>query len=635
MLPELGLALSAFFCLCQVLVVSEDTPCGVTILGNSTFYVEHGGSQPLNCTTSCEDAVSVDYETSLKKEGTKAKGRWASTTLVNITAWESFPICYVIRENGKEAKTEAAVIAYRPPRNVSISVPGVMEANRSYPVTCRLSSVAPLGKARVTILRGGEALHVENFENSTRIEGADEAVTHHLTAQESDHGEVFSCLVELDLRPHGKLFSQCSSNVTVRIFAFPEVPEIQVASYIQKGSEVAAQCQVSGVFPAEEVTLTLAFDGELLNSTGNRTDKTVTAEARVTPTESGEYPLECTANLGDLSRNARKLVYVYNFPDPALQVSELNTKAGNDLTIRCSLAGAEPDNVQMEVTLAGAPLSCPEGAHFQRNCTLTAQREHHGEEVACQARLTVLERVIPKRTSARLNVAYIPEFSSSGCPAAQMLVEGGSGTIRCQAEGNPAPLVECTRHGETRPDEGRKAARADSGTHTCRATNSEGSVARNVTVVVEYGPTISDIEVRPKDTMKKGDNITLRCLASGLPPPEYRWSVPDQRSVAYSPDNATLAIHNAQTHHSGVYTCEVTNGHGNHALGKEIRVTDPLHTLLAAIFGTVAGCVVVTAAVCYYVYYRAQKIRKYKLQQARKSGAGKSLVPNGENHAAP
>ncbi|XP_030052936.1 intercellular adhesion molecule 5 [Microcaecilia unicolor] len=631
MLPKLGFALCALSCLSRVLLAAAGDSCNVNILNGSLVYVEYDGSLTLNCNSSCKDIRDMNWETSLKKDVDKGD-QWTSVKLNNIMLWNTRVICYAMLQNGETAQQNITIITYRPPTSVNISLDKeTMEVNRSYPITCHIPNVAPLRNTRVTFLRGEETLHVVTFENSTTVDGVDLLVTHNHIAQEADHHMPFKCLVALDLQPQGELFREFSRNVTVRTFALPEKPTIHMLKYIEKGSEVTAECQVSGVFPPEEVNLSLMLSGEDVNATVKRMNDTVTAEARVTPS-SLELPVQCSATLWDEVKMTQDIGYVYTFSQPVLQLTDASTKMGNNVTINCSLAEAKPASVQFIVTAGGAPLSCEEGSLFQRLCTLTVQREDHAKEVVCKVQLQLPEQIISKQASVRLNVTYGPAFSNSDCPSVQTLVEGRMSTIRCQSEGNPAPQIECTKDGNGRWD----FTRADSGTYLCTATNSEGSADRNVTVKVEYQPTISTIELNePKDVITKGKTITLRCLASGLPHPKYQWSIPKAESVTYSPDNSMITIHDAQTHHSGSYACNVTNIHGSHRKEKTIHIRDPLQTILAAILGTAAGCALLTAAVGYYLYYRAQKIRKYKLQRAGKSPAGQKLMPNGTSSAAP
>nr|XP_033781322.1 intercellular adhesion molecule 3 [Geotrypetes seraphini] len=630
MLLVLPFALVALPWLSQVPSAAAGKPCSVTILEGSTIYVEYNTTLSLNCTSSCEDTQDMNWETSLKKKTVRG-GNWTSVELSDVTLWNTSVICYALLRNAEDTlQQEAAVIAYRPPVSVNIVLDEeIMEVNRSYPITCNITNVAPLRNTLVSFRRGEDTLHVVTFENTGTVEGVNLQLTHNHIAQKADHRMPFSCLVELDLQPEGRLFKASSKNVTVRTFALPEKPTIDMPLYVEKGSEVTAKCQVSGVFPAEEANLRLTLNGEDLNATVKRMDGTMTAEAQGSPS-SAEYTVSCSPILWDKVKVTENIGYVYTFSNPVLQVTDANTKMGNDVTINCSLAEAEPADIRFNMTVGGAPLSCEEVSLFQQLCTLPAQMKDHAKEVVCDVQLRLPSQIISKQASARLNVTYGPVFSDSDCPSVQTLVEGRTGTISCRAEGNPAPYIKCTKDGNETSD----FARADSGTYLCTATNSEGVAGRNVTVTVEYQPTISDIEViEPKGVITKGETVTLRCLASGLPPPKYRWSIPKVESVTYSSDNSTITVHDAQTHHSGSYACSITNAHGSHKLEKNIRVTDLMQIILAAVLGAAAGCGLLTAAIGYYLYYRAQKIRKYKLQKAGQASTGQKLMPNGESSA--
>ncbi|NXQ94288.1 ICAM1 protein, partial [Sagittarius serpentarius] len=55
--------------------------------------------------------------------------------------------------------------------------------------------------------------------------------------------------------------------------------------------------------------------------------------------------------------------------------------------------------------------------------------------------------------------------------------------LRCRAQGNPPPSLECTRDGEPFPaGVPHPVTRAHAGTYHCRATNPLGTAVRSVTV---------------------------------------------------------------------------------------------------------------------------------------------------------
>ncbi|KAJ7317181.1 hypothetical protein JRQ81_003343 [Phrynocephalus forsythii] len=84
-----------------------------------------------------------------------------------------------------------------------------------------------------------------------------------------------------------------------------------------------------------------------------------------------------------------------------------------------------------------------------------------------------------------IQVEYKPEMDDSSCPSHWTLVEGAPFTFACKAEGLPPPEVVCTKDGTLYHISQGQGIPVDNGTYWCTATNSHGTVAKSVTVVVE------------------------------------------------------------------------------------------------------------------------------------------------------
>ena len=76
-------------------------------------------------------------------------------------------------------------------------------------------------------------------------------------------------------------------------------------------------------------------------------------------------------------------------------------------------------------------------------------------------------------------------------------------------------------------------------------------------------------------TFQGGQNITLRCLATGYPPPDIRWTK-DGRDLPPSPrtlirDNGQLVILDATEDNEGIYTCTAINAAGMDGIQITVR----------------------------------------------------------------
>ncbi|XP_043362910.1 intercellular adhesion molecule 5-like [Dermochelys coriacea] len=155
-----------------------------------------------------------------------------------------------------------------------------------------------------------------------------------------------------------------------------------------------------------------------------------------------------------------------------------------------------------------------------------------------------------------IHVEYGPEMDDAGCARTQTWVEETEQTLACLAWGNPAPAVECTK--DAAPyDMGvqRWVAREHAGTYHCTATNAHGSARREVTIRVEYKPSMDELSCPSAWTWVKGMSQTFSCDADGIPAPEV---VCTKDGVSYHLGQG-LGLADPM----GTYQCNATNPHGS------------------------------------------------------------------------
>lgn len=611
----------------------EEELCKVTIAGPKQQFVEFGSPVFWNCTTTttCDMMAHMGWETSLSKQENR-NGRWI-TMNSTMNQWVTTPECFIIRPSGKAYPTQIEVIAYLPPEDVRINISKVMEVSQSYELTCDVKNIAPKRNLTVLIKRGNETLHRELYASDQTHGSTNVTVSYRITAQREDHEAEYTCLAQLDLRPNVQLFER-SSNTTVRVISLPEAPKIDVPSVIEEGSKVITKCKVANAFPIEEAEIELKLKGKVLtNTTELRNGDVKSAEAVVLAAEPGNYSLECLARVGDIIKTVKKELLIFNFPDPVLQIfpNRDELPVGTEVNVTCAIEKTYPREVQLRIRIG--PLLEP--CEMESPCTydLRVQKEHAGVTAACEATMSAAN--LTRSASETLNVVYGPEFSDSLCPSTQTFVEGHNTTLSCKADGNPTPTVTCWK--DESVGAWQQTGRSASGSFNCTATNSIGDSVRVVIVTVEYKPSIT-LVIRGQEKIEKGHNLTLECLADGLPAPEYIWTTPKGADIIYSSDNRTLTITSATSHHSGTYICEARNRHGSDTQQKELKVTDTLPLILGLVLGSVGLVAAVTGGVAYYLWNRAKKIRKYELQKskqkAKKPATRDSLLPQ-ENKVLP
>ncbi|XP_077695061.1 intercellular adhesion molecule 5 [Eretmochelys imbricata] len=517
--------------------------------------VEHGGAIWLNCSTTCQDpGARGGLETSLTKAQEKRGPRWEARELVNIWEWVSAPQCYFFCY-GKVTRASAHITTYRAPERVGLERIPELERGRAYNLTCRVLNVAPVRHLTVTLRQGGRTLHTETFQNRTRAAADNVTVTHEIIPQRQDHGQEVTCHSALDLRPLGQLFQNSSPAVELRVFALPEEPQLQISHHIEVGDKATARCDVTKVFPAAgEARFTLSFGGQHLNFTVTTSNDTATAQGEVRSLSAGERQLTCTVSVGPVSRSAGQSVLVYSFPQPVLEIDQPRALVNRNVSLTCCSPPSQPPGTTLQLrdserTLASGHQPCLQ-------LTLTARKGDNGRQFTCEGNLALGSHSFVKNTSAQLIVLYKPTLDESGCPSHQTWLEGTQQQLACEADGNPTPEVSC-RKGSQVYNAGsvQNVTRGHAGVYRCSATNVHGTASRNMTIHVEYKPSMDELSCPSAWTWVKGMPQAFSCDADGIPAPEV---VCTKDGVSYRLGQG-LGLKDPM----GTYQCNATNPHGS------------------------------------------------------------------------
>ncbi|XP_062570988.1 hemicentin-1-like isoform X1 [Saccostrea cucullata] len=168
-------------------------------------------------------------------------------------------------------------------------------------------------------------------------------------------------------------------------------------------------------------------------------------------------------------------------------------------------------------------------------------------------------------------------------------------TITCPASGVPPPVITWYKDGEKINITANENIQVDkdgqeltikvtgvkdTGSYSCEAWNEAGVAKLDFGVFVEVPPSISATEPYPK--VREGEEITIRCPATGTPEPEITW-LKGRQPIDFSLTSGLreenggreLHVHNAIVDYGGMYTCVASNSAGDDSVDMELEVLVP------------------------------------------------------------
>ncbi|XP_045155882.1 intercellular adhesion molecule 5 [Echinops telfairi] len=445
--------------------------------------VEFGRSLVVNCSTSCPDPGPSGIETILKKTQLGRGPQWKEFLLENIT--ENSTLQCFFSCAGIQRARSLGISVYQPPALVSLELqPEWVAVDEDVTVKCHVPSVTPLEELTLTLLQGNQELYQKHFSSLTTAAPKAE-VTVTFRAHREDDRCHFSCHAQLNLSSQGGGLFHTSSAVSVlRIFEFSQNPQIWVFPLLEVGVAESVSCEVDKVFPAKAVTFSVFLGDQELSPFLSWEGDTAWANATVRAMETGDQELSCLVYLGPKEQKTSKLVYVYSFPPPILEINESYPLVGTGVKVTCS--GHVLTSPSPTLRLQGAPYLPAPGEPAW--ISLTAREEDDGRNFSCEASVVVQDYRLIKTADTQLHVFYEPRFEESGCPGNQTWVEGTEQMIACVPKGNPTPRLVCTWNGMIFDlDFPQKAMQNHAGTYCCKATNQLGSASKDIAVVVLQG----------------------------------------------------------------------------------------------------------------------------------------------------
>ncbi|XP_045038280.2 intercellular adhesion molecule 2 isoform X2 [Desmodus rotundus] len=227
------------------------------------LLVEHGGSQVINCSTTCPQPQTGGVETSLNKTLLGEQTQWKQYEVFGISQ-DTVVHCYFTCSE-KQESAPANISVFYPPKEVLMTVqPTWVIVGDSFTIECRVPAVAPLEKLTLTLLHGNESLHRQTFEGATAA--LQEAMTtYNRTAHREDGRYNFSCQAELDLLSRGgNIIRMTSKSQGLEIYVAPEAKrQLRGASSLEE-----AETGLPGIVYLRGVATTVTATGTHCGSSG-------------------------------------------------------------------------------------------------------------------------------------------------------------------------------------------------------------------------------------------------------------------------------------------------------------------------------------------------------------------------------
>ncbi|XP_068079803.1 matrix-remodeling-associated protein 5 [Danio rerio] len=248
-----------------------------------------------------------------------------------------------------------------------------------------------------------------------------------------------------------------------------------------------------------------------------------------------------------------------------------------------------PNNVVLPAPYYGSRIT----VHRNGTLDIHAVRMSDSVELICIARNEFGETKLHVKLEVTEDIIK-PQLRNSPTDSIQLTI-GKPTTLNCSIEGNPAPQITWTLPNGTSLYQGTTFSRfhhrsdgallikepssSDAGLYRCVGRNSGGFVERNVTLVSNRKPEITN-QYSSLLSIINGEDLHLDCVSDAHPPPKLTWTLPSgvvlsraQSSGRHSVlNNGTLSIHRTSVYDRGTYRCQISNDHGSSSLSVSVIV---------------------------------------------------------------
>ncbi|KAM6047554.1 LOW QUALITY PROTEIN: hemicentin-2 [Theristicus caerulescens] len=367
---------------------------------------------------------------------------------------------------------------------------------------------------------------------------------------------------------------------------FTEPPAILAVTPSLKalvGEDVTLECWVSGVPPPHIAW----YKGEqAVVAFPPGTQRAVLRLQAVREEDAGRYICEALGEAGvAFDGTVLDVGAAPHFPKP---LGDVAVEVGESVSLLCHVEGSPPPRIAWS-RQDGKPVKGWHGLHGVSSQLEAAELLIDSASLDDQAvYICEAQNEFGKiQAEVKLTVTgHAPEIALAS-PVVRAL-PGQPVSLPCVIlAGRPFPVRRWLKDGQPVALSGRYSIRADgslhvdqasqgdAGRYTCEVTNALGSHRQDVSLVIHVPPSI---ELGPVlITATEGAAITLRCNATGVPPPTVTWAKgtePILLSPRYYLDpNGTLLIPSPSPGDAGTYFCTATNAAGFSSREMQLSVT--------------------------------------------------------------
>ncbi|KAI4890195.1 hypothetical protein NFI96_031402, partial [Prochilodus magdalenae] len=516
--------------------------------------VTEGGTAVLTCRTTCSltDPTFIWYKNGRPLTTKTIKNNQLHLQTVSSEDAGSYS-CAVGGYQHLRSTNQNLRVRY-PPKKVSVSIfpSGEIMEGSSVTLTCSSDANPP-----VKIYTW--------FKGSTSVGNGD---TYYIPNIRSEHSGEYTCLSRNEHEEGRSTAVQINvryppTNVSVSIFPSAEIVE---------GSSVTLTCSSDANPPVKIYTW---FKGS--TPVGNGDSYYI---PNIRSDHSGEYTCLSRNEHGEGRSTAVQINVRYPPTNVSVSISpSAEIVEGSSVTLTCSSDANPP--VKIYTWFKG---STPVGNGDIYN--IPNIRSDHSGEYTCLSRN---EHGEGRSTAVQINVRYPPTNVSVSISPSAEIVEGSSVTLTCSSDANPPVKIYTWFKGSTPVGNGDiyniPNIRSDhSGEYTCLSRNEHGEGRSTaVQINVRYPPTNVSVSISPSAEIVEGSSVTLTCSSDANPPVKiYTWF---KGSISVG-NGDTYYIPNIRSEHSGEYTCQSRNDHGEgRSTAVQINVQYPPKSVSVSISG--------------------------------------------------